>query len=86
MAAVDLGKLSKVAVGHTKAGRGKGWFCAQVTVRTGPDAETETIFPCGHWLDTGCEDRATHRELMSLGEMPVGGEEDDEDEAPPSRK
>ena len=83
---MDLGKLSKVVVGHTRRGRGKGWFCERVSVRSGPDAATETLFPCGRWLDTGCEDRAIERELKPLGELPVVDDDEEDAESPPSRK
>jgi hypothetical protein len=90
VAAVDVGRLSKVVVGHTRRGRGKGWFCESVRVRSGGEAATtETLFPCGHWLDTGCEDRAIERELRPLGDLPVPtgpqGHGDDDD-GPQSRK
>ena len=44
--AVEVGKLTKVILGHNTPGKGKGWFCDNVKVKTSPDAETEVIFPC----------------------------------------
>ena len=77
--AIDLGTLKKVTIGHTKKGRGKGWFCDQVKIRTTEDADTEVLFPCNQWMDTGAEDRKLERVLEPLGEIPVvpEGEEDD---------
>ena len=83
---VDLGKLKKVVIGHSKKGRGKGWFCEEVRVRRGGEEEatTETLFPCGHWLDTGCEDRKLERELVPIAEIPIVAEEDQQEDGPQS--
>ncbi|XP_069127319.1 uncharacterized protein [Argopecten irradians] len=67
---LDLGELKKVNIGHTEKGRGKGWFCARVLVKSSLDPELR-IFPCNRWMDTGCEDRRLDRELLPLGFMPL---------------
>ena len=42
----DVGEVHTVRIGHKTQGRGLGWYCEKVTVRSGKDATTETIFPC----------------------------------------
>ncbi|CAL1540914.1 unnamed protein product [Lymnaea stagnalis] len=66
---LDLGKISKILIGHSEHGRGRGWFCQQVSIlATGPNGEkSETVFDCNRWLDTGVDDRKTSREFSALG-------------------
>lgn len=45
---LNLGKISKLLLGHNEYGRGHGWFCQQVTI-TDTDQrsnKTETVFAC----------------------------------------
>ena len=41
---MDLGKVTKVNIGHDLAGRGQGWYCESVTIKVAE--EDETVFPC----------------------------------------
>ena len=41
---MDLGKVTKIIIGHDCVGRGQGWFCESVTIKVAE--ETETVFPC----------------------------------------
>ena len=41
---MDLGKVTKVIIGHWDTGRGRGWYCGSVTIKVAE--ETETVFPC----------------------------------------
>ncbi|XP_061166198.1 lipoxygenase homology domain-containing protein 1-like [Saccostrea echinata] len=67
---LELGKLREVVVSHTERGRGRGWFCDRVVVKS-TLSNVLKVFPCNQWLDTGCEDRQLVRRLRPLGQMPV---------------
>ncbi|XP_059163011.1 lipoxygenase homology domain-containing protein 1-like [Physella acuta] len=71
MKVLDLGKISKIMIGHSEYGRGHGWFCQQVTVTSiGVNDDTsETVFACNRWLDTGVEDRKTSCEFLAVGSV-----------------
>lgn len=60
--AADLGKITKVRIGHDGTGRGSGWFVDHVDVQR-DGAEKETSFPCQRWLDENEDDGLTEREL-----------------------
>lgn len=45
--AVDLGKLTRIVIGHDGTGAGSGWKLDNVMVREGEDAEDKVIFHCG---------------------------------------
>ncbi len=47
---LDVGVIEKVIIGHSTEGRGLGWFCNQVTIKDGPDAEIAQVFPCQWWV------------------------------------
>jgi hypothetical protein len=42
---VDLGSIKNLKLGHTKFGRGRGWFCERATLKIGEN-EDELYFPC----------------------------------------
>ncbi|XP_071154983.1 lipoxygenase homology domain-containing protein 1-like isoform X1 [Mytilus edulis] len=67
---LDLGKVEKVVIGHNEKGRGRGWFCERVQIKSKLHPVMK-IFPCNRWMDTGCEDRKLMRELPYIGDMPV---------------
>ncbi|XP_058879383.1 lipoxygenase homology domain-containing protein 1-like [Acipenser ruthenus] len=67
--AVDLGIPSRVVIGHTSAGYGAGWYLDRVTVQEVAEKDTEFVFPCQRWLDSGTGDRWTERELRLLGKV-----------------
>ncbi|XP_021373395.1 lipoxygenase homology domain-containing protein 1-like isoform X2 [Mizuhopecten yessoensis] len=67
---LDLGEIKKVMIGHSEKGRGKGWLCARVLVKSSLNEDLR-IFPCNRWMDSGCEDRRLVRELLPLGAMPL---------------
>jgi len=43
--ALDIGKVLSITVGHGSVGRGRGWYCAGVRLRTG-DSKDQLLFPC----------------------------------------
>lgn len=61
--ALDIGPISKVVVGHKSQGRGNGWMCERLSVRTDKDEDHEVVFPVNSWLDTGCYNRLTEKEF-----------------------
>ncbi|XP_060083246.1 lipoxygenase homology domain-containing protein 1-like [Ylistrum balloti] len=67
---LDLGEIKKILIGHSERGRGKGWLCARVLIKSTLNQDLR-IFPCNRWMDTGCEDRRLDRELLPLGFMPL---------------
>lgn len=67
---LELGGLKKVVVSHAEQGRGRGWLCDRVVVKSALSS-TLRVFPCNRWLDTGCEDRQLVRHLKPIGQMPV---------------
>ncbi|XP_053321939.1 lipoxygenase homology domain-containing protein 1-like [Spea bombifrons] len=67
--AVDLGTLSKVQVEHSAVGYGAGWYLDQITIQETDKTDTEYLFPCHQWLDTGIGDTQTKCELKLLGKV-----------------
>ncbi|XP_048764444.2 lipoxygenase homology domain-containing protein 1-like isoform X2 [Ostrea edulis] len=67
---LELGKLKEMVISHEEQGRGRGWFCDRVVVKSTLSSMLK-VFPCNRWLDTGCEDRQLVRHLKPLGQMPV---------------
>ncbi|KAG2458082.1 LOXH1 protein, partial [Polypterus senegalus] len=67
--AVDLGILSRLVIGHNNAGYGAGCYLERIVVQETGAAETEFVFPCQRWLDSGTGDRWTERELKLLGKV-----------------
>lgn len=67
---LELGKLKEMVISHKEQGRGRGWFCDRVVVKSTLSSMLK-VFPCNRWLDTGCEDRQLVRHLKPLGQMPV---------------
>ena len=61
--AADLGKLTKVRIGHDGTGRGSGWFLDKVAVQR-DGSEAPTTFPCERWLDETEDDGLTEREIF----------------------
>ncbi len=50
IAAVDLGQLEKIRIGHDNSGAAPGWFLERVEVEH-PETLTAWTFPCDKWLD-----------------------------------
>ncbi|KAL4236113.1 retinal rod cell development [Mactra antiquata] len=69
LTSTELGDIQKVIIGHDTVGRGQGWYCESVSVKVAE--ESETIFPCHRWLDTGCDDRKLSAELLPLSQLPI---------------
>ena len=44
--AVDLGKLTKVTVGHDGFGRGSGWFLEEIIIQESDRARKKYVFKC----------------------------------------
>lgn len=42
---LDLGKVEKVVIGHNEKGRGRGWFCERVQIKSKLHPVMK-IFPC----------------------------------------
>ncbi|XP_058877090.1 lipoxygenase homology domain-containing protein 1 [Acipenser ruthenus] len=55
--AVDLGLPSRVVIRHSSA----GWYLDGITVKETSEKDTEFVFPCQRWLDSGTDDRWTER-------------------------
>ncbi|XP_012939779.1 lipoxygenase homology domain-containing protein 1 isoform X2 [Aplysia californica] len=66
-----LGNVSKLFIGHDEHGRGRGWFCEQVVLTATDEkgAQSDVIFACNRWFDTGVDDRRTVREFTPLGSI-----------------
>lgn len=58
---VDLGKLTKIRIGHDNKGLGAGWFLDKVVVHAGDG--TVHYFHCGRWLADDEDDQQIVREL-----------------------
>ncbi|KAK3092113.1 hypothetical protein FSP39_025311 [Pinctada imbricata] len=67
---LDLGNLKECVISLNDRGRGRGWFCDRLLVKSNLDPSLK-IFQCNHWMDTGCEDRQLVRRLHKFGIMPV---------------
>ncbi|EDQ93112.1 uncharacterized protein MONBRDRAFT_31037 [Monosiga brevicollis MX1] len=63
VAAVDLGKLTSVTVGHNNAGTSAGWFLDKIVVLD-PRRGEEEEFPCHRWLAVDADDGQIERELV----------------------
>jgi hypothetical protein len=50
-AAVDLGDVPKIRIGHDNSGAGPGWFLESVVIEEGTLKQPVT-FTCKRWLDT----------------------------------
>lgn len=48
---LDLGEVRKVVIGHSERGRGKGWLCTRVLVKSSLNEELR-IFPCNRYSTT----------------------------------
>ncbi|ELT98105.1 hypothetical protein CAPTEDRAFT_225952 [Capitella teleta] len=67
--AIDIGKVKQLTLGHTKYGRGRGWFCERATLRIGNSTE-ESVFPCHKWFDSALDDHLMERVLRPIGILP----------------
>eukprot|EP01125_Pyxidicula_operculata_P000601 TRINITY_DN105_c0_g1_i2.p1 TRINITY_DN105_c0_g1~~TRINITY_DN105_c0_g1_i2.p1 ORF type:complete len:1400 (+),score=456.41 TRINITY_DN105_c0_g1_i2:301-4200(+) len=65
--AVDLGKITKIRIGHNNKGFGAGWYLEKVTVRNQTTGE-DSFFPAGRWLATDEEDGNTYCEIATEGQ------------------
>jgi len=43
--ALDIGRVVSVTVGHSRVGRGRGWYCAEIQLRVA-DSKSQLLFPC----------------------------------------
>ncbi|KAK3090587.1 hypothetical protein FSP39_012903 [Pinctada imbricata] len=62
--AVDLGKVTKVVIGHDSSGSGSGWFLKKVVITESPESIQKFVFPCDKWLDEGEDDNKIERTLI----------------------
>lgn len=44
--AVDLGKLSKVIIGHDGKGFAAGWYLEKLLIKSAEDSTTQYLFDC----------------------------------------
>jgi len=68
---VELGKLTKIRVGHDGAGIGAGWFLEKIVIKNERTSE-EYNFPCNRWFDKGVDDGKIERDLFVNGEPGPG--------------
>eukprot|EP00047_Mylnosiga_fluctuans_P014195 m.36272 g.36272 ORF g.36272 m.36272 type:complete len:2392 (+) comp5381_c0_seq2:48-7223(+) len=66
IAAVDLGVLEKIRVGHDNSGPSPGWYVERIEVER-PDPLTTWTFPCDRWFAKDEDDGQIERELPVLG-------------------
>ncbi|KAJ8306150.1 hypothetical protein KUTeg_016695 [Tegillarca granosa] len=71
---LELGEIHEITIGHNEKGRGQGWFCERVVVKS-KLSPLMKVFPCNRWLDTGCEDRQLVRKLKPIGYLPELGKQ-----------
>ncbi|XP_040541347.1 lipoxygenase homology domain-containing protein 1 [Gallus gallus] len=67
--AVDLGQLSKVLVEHSNVGYGAGWYLDQIVIHESGKTDSQYIFLCQQWLDSGVGDAQMERMLRLLGKV-----------------
>lgn len=67
--AVDLGQLSKVLVEHGNVGYGAGWYLDQIVIHESGKTDSQYIFLCRQWLDSGVGDAQMERMLRLLGKV-----------------
>lgn len=66
VAAVDLGELERIRIGHDNWGLGASWYLDKVGV-IDPRTGEETEFPCSRWFSRKEDDGLIERELYRLG-------------------
>lgn len=84
---IDVGKISKIDIGHDNAGLGASWFLDCVEITNYATGE-ETFFPCKLWFDKSKDDKKIERELIATektGEL-VDEYIEEEEEAPKDEK
>uniref|UniRef100_A0A8C6URX6 Lipoxygenase homology domains 1b n=1 Tax=Neogobius melanostomus TaxID=47308 RepID=A0A8C6URX6_9GOBI len=64
----DLGKLTKLRIGHEKRSPFGGWHLSKATIMKTLTKEKYT-FPCERWLDTSEDDNEVVRELPATGDL-----------------
>uniref|UniRef100_A0A803XVX6 PLAT domain-containing protein n=2 Tax=Meleagris gallopavo TaxID=9103 RepID=A0A803XVX6_MELGA len=67
--AVDLGQLSKVLVEHSNVGYGAGWYLDRIVIHESGKNDSQYIFLCQQWLDSGVGDAQMERMLRLLGKV-----------------
>ncbi|XP_063155355.1 oxygen-regulated protein 1 [Candoia aspera] len=67
--AVDLGMLSTVFVEHNNSGYGAGWYLDQILIQELEKSNSQYVFSCQQWLDSGVGDGKMKRELQLLGKI-----------------
>ncbi|KAM3841839.1 oxygen-regulated protein 1 [Vipera latastei] len=65
--AVDLGMLSSVLVEHNNSGYGAGWYLDQILIQELENSDSQYVFSCHQWFDSGVGDGKMKRELQLLG-------------------
>ncbi|ETE71768.1 XK-related protein 4, partial [Ophiophagus hannah] len=65
--AVDLGMLSSVLVEHNNSGYGAGWYLDQILIQELGKSDSQYVFSCQQWLDSGVGDGKMKQELQLLG-------------------
>ncbi|XP_021244712.1 lipoxygenase homology domain-containing protein 1 isoform X4 [Numida meleagris] len=70
--AVDLGQLSKVLVEHNNVGYGAGCYLDRIVIHESGKTDSQYIFLCQQWLDSGVGDAQMERMLRLLGKVRNG--------------
>lgn len=59
--------LSSVLVEHNNSGYGAGWYLDQILIQELENSDSQYVFSCHQWFDSGVGDGKMKRELQLLG-------------------
>lgn len=59
--------LSSVLVEHNNSGYGAGWYLDQILIQELGKSDSQYVFSCQRWLDSGVGDGKMKQELRLLG-------------------